>query len=384
MTIMRSIRLCGFVCAVLAGSTAFGQSWAAKMFPVKQHNFGTVARSAKTVFEFPIENTTGRDVHIVSVRTSCGCTNPSIKDDRYSLKPGEKGAVVAAFNTASFSGSRGATLTVTIDQPYWTEVQLNVTGYIRSDVMLQPGSVQFGSVSEGTAAEKLMTITIPGRGDTRITGVRSNNPLLTATVTPAARGQSGYQLKVRLADNAPAGYVREHLSLITNDRREAPIPVLVEGRVTAALTVSPSWLVLGTVEPGQKVVKQIVVQGKQPFTVKRIAPAGEGLSFDLSAAQQPKTVHVIPVTFTAGVKAGKLLRTLQVETDLDGIAGEFRAQATVEGPEVMLVQHNEPGKTTSTTAAAEPKPQFSNPPAGRANRDPAPQRPLIGRLLGRQ
>jgi hypothetical protein len=372
---MRSIRLCGFLCAVLAGSTAFGQGWANQMFPVKRHDFGTVARSAKTVFEFPIENNTGRDVHVVSVRTSCGCTSPGIKDERHLLKPGEKGAIVASFNTASFSGSHGATLTVTIDQPYWTEVQLNVTGYIRSDVMVQPGSVQFGSVSQGSAAEKQVVVTSPGR----IVGVRSDNPLLTATVTPVGRGQNAYQLTVRLADSAPAGYVREHVSLVTSDR-QAPIPVLVEGRVTAALSVSPNWLLLGTVDPGQIVTKQIVVQGKQPFTIKQITPAGEGLAFDLSAAKEPKTVHVIPVTFTAGNKPGKLLRTLQIETDLGGVTGEFRAQATIDGPPVMLTQHNEPAQTQADAS----KPRLPNPPSGRTNdRDPLPQRPLLGKLLGR-
>ena len=378
---MRSIKLCGFVCAVLAGSTAFGQGWAAKMFPVTRHEFGTVARAAKTVFEFPVENNTGRDVHIAAVRTSCGCTTPSIKDGRQTLKPGEKGAIVAQFNTATFSGSRGATLTVTIDRPQYAEVQLSVAGFIRSDVMVQPGSVQFGSVGEGTAAEKQVSITFPGGGG-RITGVRSNNPLLTATVEPA--GYGGYQLKVRLAESAPAGYIREHVLLTTGG---TAIPVLVEGRVTAALSISPNWLLLGTVEPGRQVTRQIVVQGKQPFRIKQITPAGGGLTFDISAAQQPKMVHVIPVTFTAGPKSGKLLRTLQIETDLGGMTGEFRAQATIDGPEVMLAQHNEPAAGTTPGLGAAPNAQQksppANPPSGRADRNPGPQRPLLGKLLGR-
>ena len=50
------------------------------------------------------------------------------------MKTYEKGAIVATFNTNSFHGQRGATLTVIIDKPFYAEVQLHVRGYIRSDV----------------------------------------------------------------------------------------------------------------------------------------------------------------------------------------------------------------------------------------------------------
>ena len=50
------------------------------------------------------------------------------------MKTYEKGAIVATFNTDSFHGQRGATLTVIIDQPFYAEVQLHDRGYIRTDV----------------------------------------------------------------------------------------------------------------------------------------------------------------------------------------------------------------------------------------------------------
>ena len=79
------------------------------------------------------------------------------------LKTYEKGAIVAHFNTDSFLGQRGATLTVTIDQPFYAEVQLHVRGYIRSDVVVEPGSVQFGSIDQGTAAEQTVAVNYAGR-----------------------------------------------------------------------------------------------------------------------------------------------------------------------------------------------------------------------------
>ncbi|MDO7681112.1 MAG: DUF1573 domain-containing protein, partial [Pirellulales bacterium] len=57
---------------------AAGQEWAEKMFSVTSHNFGTVAKGSKTEFRFIYRNLYEEDVHVSSVRTSCGCTQPAI------------------------------------------------------------------------------------------------------------------------------------------------------------------------------------------------------------------------------------------------------------------------------------------------------------------
>jgi len=121
------------------------------MFATTSHDFGTVARGQRTEFEFVLENLYVEDVHIASVRASCSCTTPEIKTD--TLKTHQKGAILAKYNTAAFLGPKGATLTVIFDKPFWAEVQLNVRGFIRSDVLLQPGSVDFGSVDQERGAK---------------------------------------------------------------------------------------------------------------------------------------------------------------------------------------------------------------------------------------
>ena len=99
---------------------------------------------AKQIFEFELQNIYKEDIHISRVRASCGCTIPSIK--KHDLKTWETGAIIAEYNTRSFLGKRGATVTVTIDKPFPAEVQLTVKGYIRSDVTFSPALVQFGDV----------------------------------------------------------------------------------------------------------------------------------------------------------------------------------------------------------------------------------------------
>ena len=75
------------------------------MFKVTEHDFGTVARGAKAEYRFVFENLYLEDVHVAGVRTSCGCTTPSVENPL--LKTYEKGAILAHFNTDPSSASAG-------------------------------------------------------------------------------------------------------------------------------------------------------------------------------------------------------------------------------------------------------------------------------------
>src|SRR3990167_10585359 len=165
---------------------AWSQEWASKMFATTSHDFGSVARAAKAEHEFVLSNVYVEDVHIAGVRSSCGCTTPVIK--KPTLKTYEKGAILAHFNTDRFLGSKGATLTVTLDKPFFAEVQLQVSGYIRSDVVMSPGSVELGSVDQGSPVEKAIAVSYAGRDDWEIVEVKSPNPHLSAKVAETSRG----------------------------------------------------------------------------------------------------------------------------------------------------------------------------------------------------
>ena len=108
------------------------QNWADKMFQEKSHDFRMVGRGTKSVYHFDFTNLYEEDVHIAAVRTSCGCTTPTVSQK--TLKTHEKASVKATFNTSSFVGQKSATVTVVFDRPAYAEVQLKVSGYIRTDI----------------------------------------------------------------------------------------------------------------------------------------------------------------------------------------------------------------------------------------------------------
>lgn len=318
-----------FLIWAAAAQSGPAQEWAMKMFKVTRHDFGTVARGAKAEFAFELTNLYKEDVHIAGVRSSCGCTSASIT--KPTLKTWETGAIVAVYNTRSFLGAKTATITVTIDQPYFAEVQLTVAGYIRGDVVFDPGTVDFGTVNEGSGAQASVTVSYAGRPNWRIADVRSASTNLEVELTQTQRsaGQVTYDMIVHLKPSAPAGYIQDQLTIITNDKQARAIPISVQGRVVSSLTVSPASLFLGVLTPGQKVTKTLIVRGKKPFRVTAIRCSDA--CFQFKTTSTPKVLHVIPVTFTAGDHPGTISQAIEIQTDLDsGTAANCTATATIK------------------------------------------------------
>jgi len=307
------------VVVVAISTPALGLDWTTKMFETTNHDFGTVARGERAEFEFVLENLYVEDVHIAAVRASCTCTTPKIKTE--TLKTHQKGAIIAKYNTAAFLGTRGATLTVTFDKPFFAEVQLHVHGFIRGDVLLQPGSVDFGAINQGNVAERTITVGHTGRQDWRITDVRSINPHLSAKATELNRSaaQVTYQIAVHLDRSLPAGYLAESLKVVTNDPQSPGIQVPVEGTIRDRISASPASLFLGVVEPGQKTTKQIVVRGTEPFRVTDVTCEGTGFKVTAPDATTDNSLHMVPVTFVAAKESGRVEATIHIETSLGAV-----------------------------------------------------------------
>lgn len=328
----------GLLCVGLSAA-ARAEDWADKMFSSLRHDFGSVARSAKAEHRFVITNLYKEDVRVAGVRSSCGCTTPTVS--KSVLKTYEKGEIVAVFNTDRFLGQKNATITVTFDQPFYAEVQLQISGDIRSDLVLEPGGIEFGNVEFGAGASRTIDVHHLRRKDWRIVDVRSSNPSLTASLAPS-RKTGGFLLQVGLKPDAPVGMVQDQIIVVTNDPAAPEFAVTIEGRVLPEITVSPASLFLGVLEPGQKVTKQVVLKGKRPFKIVDVKC--NSTAFEFAPNEDPKAVHLVPVTFVAD-KEGRIAQKIHIETDLgQQAAADLVAYAQVNAK-------NTRAETTPTPAA---------------------------------
>ena len=355
---IRALGVLAVVGALFAAEQASAQAWASKMFAEKEHDFGTVARGSDTVYKFPVKNIYKQDIELESVRSSCGCTSPTLENTK--LKTGDVGYVVATFNTRTFDGVHSATLTVDVQ---WNdngiirhgEAQLRVHGDIRSDVVFKPGAIKFDGVDQGTKSEQQVRVTYAGRSDWKITDIRGASDDLEVELTEAQRfeGRVAYDLLVRMKDSAPAGYFNEQLVLVTNDNSNPRIPLRVEGRVIPQISVAPEALRFGEVTQGEAVPMKVLVRGKKPFKIVAVdSPSG---AFDFKTDDKSSARHVVEVTFAPNQEPGKVKETIHIATDLgQTFDATLTAYATVlpaatETPATVTAPATEPsGVTTSS------------------------------------
>jgi Protein of unknown function (DUF1573) len=303
------------------------QTWATKMFSETHHDFGAVSRNAKTEYAFTIENIYEEDVHIASVRSSCGCTKPVL--NKKTIKTWEKAELVAQFNTRSFIGNKNAVITVVIDQPYYAEIQLTVQGHIRSDIVTEPGEVNFGEVAVGTQRELPIRISYAGRADWKILDVRGNSDFLAVRLDSAKRQGNSvtYVMHVFLNDSAPIGELQDELTVVTNDQQNSEFSLPTMARIVAPVSVTPNQIAIGDVSTGQVKSDRFIVKGKRPFKITEIQCADDRFEFKLPNDSKP--VHVIPFAFRGEDGAsGDFRQSLIIKTDL----GEsFAAECIVTG-----------------------------------------------------
>ena len=318
---------------LMTASTLPAQDWARKLLTTTEHDFGSVARGAKAEYAFTVTNNLQGDVHIASVRSSCGCTTPYIENDKRTLKTYETGAIVAHLNSDTHVGQRAATLTVTFDQPQYAEVQLQIRALVHTDILMEPASLQFGAVEQGKAGEARVRLYRADLPNWQIQGVRLSDPNLQGEVILLGRqgSQVWYDLKVHLSPAASPGYISDHAILTTNDPNMGQVIVQVEGQVRPSVVISPADLFLGVMRAGQKVTKPLVVRADKPFRIKSIT--SDKASFEIPEPPgDSSSMHVVPVTFVAGAEIGKVVKTIHIETDIGGAQATSYAVVNEELP----------------------------------------------------
>jgi hypothetical protein len=295
--------------------------WAQKIFVgVTNHDFGTCPHGAHLKHRIPMKNIYAVPLEITEIRTSCGCLTwtPSSKV----LKPKEEGYIDIVMDASKFKGPKTVSLFISVGPKYVSTAVIQFTANARTDVVFNPGEINFGVVQAGDTQLRIMDVEYAGVMDWRILEVvKTKAAPFAVTATETFRqakgllktGKVGYQLQVTLNPDAPPGSFREELLLKTNDPASPVLTVFIEGNVQAALAVTPDQVKFEKVKVGQKVTQKVVVKGKQPFRILSVSGGGEGIQADLPTTAA--TFHVVHIHFQPQ-QAGDVNRKLTLHTDL--------------------------------------------------------------------
>jgi hypothetical protein len=262
-------------------------------------------------------------ITILNLRPSCGCT--SGRATARVVGPGQTATIEAEMDTRNYVGLKATVLYVSLMTASGreAEVGLGVTSHILSDIVLNPGSVDFGTVSRGQTPGQVLTIDRLNGLDWRCTRMVSASKAINAQLVETKRNGAivSYTLSVSLKPDAPAGRLRDEIHIVTNDPETPTVPVLVTGWVRGDLTAAPSVLTLGQVHSSAGVQGRFVVRASRPFAIRSIEGTGDGFVISPPDGKRQST-HIVAVAYKPdeGTTMGDIRRVFRVYTDLPGEA----------------------------------------------------------------
>jgi Protein of unknown function (DUF1573) len=296
-------------------------AWADALFPQNRHDFGPVPRGAKVKHDFLLVNRLSEPVTIVGLRPSCGCT--SGRASASVVGPGQTAVIEAQMDTRNFVGPKSTILYVTLMTASGREAEtgLGVNAQILSDIVLNPGAIDFGAVLRGQSPSQVLTIDRINLEGWRVHRMVSGSRVLNAQLVETSRkgGAVSYTLTVSLKPDAPAGPIRDEIRILSNDPESPSIPVMVTAWVRGELTAAPSVLSMGAVHSAAGVQGRFVIRGAHPFAIRSIEGIGDGFSASVPPNVR-QAVHVVTVAYKPeeGTTRGDLRRVFRVHTDLPG------------------------------------------------------------------
>ncbi|MGE3317083.1 MAG: DUF1573 domain-containing protein [Planctomycetaceae bacterium] len=335
--VFRRFLIVGALALLLPGSLS-AQDWAQQLFSEQQHDFGTVATGSECWHRIKITNNLKDPLHISGVRTSCSCA--MVRMPEQTLLQSRQSTYLEIGMDTRLANSRNSNVIVTIDAPQFAEVKIPVKVYIRTDVVFNPGEVNFGPVEAGKGAERKVEISYVGRPNWTIQKVETNNPNLSGRVVETFRdnaGQVRYDLFVALNPKAPPGNLRQQIALMTDDLNGPMVPVLVQGRIEADITVVPPIHLLGNMAPGDEKTVNFVIRGHKPIHIEKIEVDSNRQNCKMVMPKETKPYQVLTITIAAPSDAGDFTETFTV---------------TIEGRDEPIT-FTARGKTVATAAKAE-------------------------------
>lgn len=199
-----------------------------------RYDFGMAGRQETISHIFEFQNVGDEDLLIESVKATCGCVAELLSSPK--IPPGASGSIRVSVETGVFPGPRNESILVKTNDPHKPEIELKVTGSVKTGIGVMPEFVHFGEIPKGQMVSRTIQLLQLSDAPLELKRIDASSPQLTVTYDPfhRAEGQQrpGYEITVRLnATELPAGPLAEVITLATNSPDQPRIDVPVSGTV---------------------------------------------------------------------------------------------------------------------------------------------------------
>src|SRR5262249_34851338 len=154
------------------------QGWAEKMFSDgTTHDFGTVPRGAQLSHRFTLTNIYAVRMEITGIQSGCGCVTATA--EKRVLEPLEKTTLEVNMDARRFTGPKKVVVKVNVGPDDFSTAEITVLANSRSDVVFNPGEVNFGSIPRGQGATQIIEVEYAGAQKWEVTEIVAKDASLT-------------------------------------------------------------------------------------------------------------------------------------------------------------------------------------------------------------
>ena len=176
-----------------------------------------------------IKNTGTSPLEIEKVEVSCGCTGTVISSN--TLKPGQTGEVLVAFNSKDFTGKVHKSVTIVSNDPATKNQKVEFTAFVIQEVAVSETRFVFKDVVVGEKNTAKVTLTNNGKERLELKGFETN--LTGLTLKHPASVKPGESVEV-IAEFTPSEAKRSlsnNVTLQTSNQNKPEILFYVFGSV---------------------------------------------------------------------------------------------------------------------------------------------------------
>jgi hypothetical protein len=222
-----------------------------------RHDFGVIQRGAAATHRFTLANDGTAPIELVSFQSTCACTT-TINLAGTVIGPSESIEMPVTLKTGYTDGRASGVVTVYYrltghggNLP-WKSVE--VSGNTRTDYLVRPRLIDFGSVAETAPITKTVRLRPDSLPNVKIERLRVDNPAFEAHVTKTPAEGLDYWIEVSVhADRVSSdGPVSATLAIHTSSKQLPTTIVYLQAYCRTWGDYSPTAIVIPSIVPGSQ------------------------------------------------------------------------------------------------------------------------------------
>ena len=205
-------------------------------------------------------------------------------------------------------GTKTETVTLSTNDPKQPHPIITLQAKMPATVVPTPAKITI-QTHQGEMTQRFLSLLLPDKASITKISARTSSVRAKTINSQSIEGGTLQRIEVSLDANAPAGELKDELTI---ELKDAPVPqigVAIEGLVTPDISLEPRQLFLGQVPQNSTLRKIVIVQsyGKRLFSIAKI----EGSRAGIDGKADPNVVaaaHAVEIDVAAQGEIGSFLQ----------------------------------------------------------------------------